>query len=46
MSARIYRESRVREVRASTVVLPTFVLALLVILYTARSENKLAAPRR
>jgi uncharacterized SAM-binding protein YcdF (DUF218 family) len=29
-----------------TVVLPTFILALLVILYTARYENKLAAPRR
>jgi uncharacterized SAM-binding protein YcdF (DUF218 family) len=29
-----------------TVVLPTFVLALLVVLYTARYENKLAAPRR
>jgi hypothetical protein len=28
------------------VVLPTFILALLVILYTARYENKLAAPRR
>jgi uncharacterized SAM-binding protein YcdF (DUF218 family) len=29
-----------------TVVLPTFILALLVVLYTARYENKLAAPRR
>jgi len=28
------------------VALPTFILALLVILYTARYENRLASPRR